>query len=41
MDRKAAIFALVTAWGFGAATLPTTAQDSETPAEETIAGTED
>ncbi|GEM_PF-443010 len=35
MDKKAAILALLTAWGVGmSATLPTTAQDIETPPTE-------
>ena len=35
MDKKAAILALMTAWGVGAcATLPTMAQDSEAPPAE-------
>ncbi len=39
MDKKAAILALMTAWGVGmSATLPTTAQETETlPAEEAVA----
>ncbi len=42
MDKKAAVLALMTAWGVGAcATLPAMAQDSDTPlAEEASADTD-